>query len=73
MMGYPVTFIPLLALAGDPLKGVLVWGSPGLAAALLAAALLGMGLNALYQAAAHDRRPHTHGSPPADRELPQAA
>ena len=72
-MGYPVTFIPLLSLAGDPLNGVLVWGSPGLIAAVLAAALLGMALNALYQAAGHDRRPHTHGSPPADREFRQAA
>jgi hypothetical protein len=73
-MSYLFTFVPMLSLTAlDPLGGVLVWGTAGLIGAVLAAALLGMALNALlHQAATHDRRPHTHSNPP-DEDFRQAA
>ena len=71
-MAYPLTFIPLLSVA-DPLGGILVWGSGGLAGAVLAAALLGMALNALRSSVGHNRRPPSHDSQPADRDFRAAA
>ncbi len=70
-MASPLAFIPMLT---DPLGGILLWGSAGLIAAILAAALLGMALNALHRAAGNDGRPHAHSSsPPADRNFRAAA
>ncbi len=72
-MAHPFTFIALLSLGADPFGGILVWGSAGLFAAILTAALLGIALNALHRAAGADRWLHVPDSPPADQDFRQAA
>jgi hypothetical protein len=66
MMNYPLTFLPLLPLAGDPLNGILVGGSAGLIAAFLVAALVGMALNALRTPVRHAGRRDARIGPPDD-------
>ncbi len=63
-----------LAVARDPLSGIVVGGCVGVVAAVLGAALLGAVLNTLRRLAAGRRHPFRgHDSPPADRELRHAA
>jgi len=73
-MTYVLAAIPPLAIAGDPLAGIVVGGVAGVVAAFLGAALLGAALNALRRLAAGHRSPSRgHSSSAADDECREAA
>ena len=73
-MTYVLAAIPPLAIAGDPLAGIVVGGVAGVVAAFLGAALLGTALNALGRlAAGHQFPSRAHGSSGADGEFREAA
>ena len=62
-MTYVLAAIPPLAIAGDPLAGILVGGVAGVIAAVLGAALLGVALNALRRlAGGHQFPSQMHGT-----------
>lgn len=73
-MTYVLAAIPPLAMAGDPLAGIVVGGVAGVIAAFLGAALLGAALNALRRSAAgHQLPPRAPGRVGADGEFRDAA